>query len=64
MQISKQSYSNLDNGQIRAILAVVESTSFGCSTPRLGYQPVDYRIIPIPRIFLKTAFIVDAQPVQ
>jgi hypothetical protein len=64
MQTSKQPYSSLDNGQTGATLAVVESTRFGCSTLRPGYQPVDYRNIHMPRVFLKNAFIVDADLVQ
>ena len=45
MQISKQSYSNLDN-LVGAILAVLN-------------RPVDYRNIPMPRTFLKNALIVN-----
>jgi hypothetical protein len=64
MQTSKQSYSNLDKRQTEATLTIVESTSFNCSTSRLGYQPVDYRYIHLPRAFLKNSFIVDAELVQ
>jgi hypothetical protein len=57
MRISKQTYTKLVSRQIEAIPRVVDSTSFACSTPGPGYQPVGYQKIPIPRAFLKNAFI-------
>lgn len=50
MQISKQSYSNLDN-LVEAILAVLD-------------RPDDYRNNPMPRAALKNAFTVDAESVR
>jgi hypothetical protein len=64
MQTSKQSNLNLANPQVSLNLTVEESTGFNCSMSRLGYQPVDYRNIHVPRAFLKNSFIVDAELVQ